>query len=462
MPGVKVDIGALERAIVGDIFTSDAPIRNLTILCDEFGSRFGGTEGERQAAEFLRDKLVEYGCENVRLEPFEYGGWVRGRASLTLQEPRRLELTAIALPYCPACDLTAEVIDCGEGEEEDFARLGDAVRGKVALSSAESTPVPGRKPSHRKDKYDRAVRAGAVAFLFANKNPGQMVITGSLSSGRQAEIPGLGVSYETGEYLRRACARGRTVVHLTGDHQNRPMTSWNVVGDIPGDGSSDEWVIFGGHYDGHDISQGALDDGAGTVVGLEMARVLGKHKGELPRNLRVIFWGVEELGLNGAWAYTEQHADELGKVRFVLNLDTAGRGPGGTEAIDLTGLPELVPYFKRQSAEMCYRFGVNDRFNSHSDHFPYAVCGVPNATLKATDPSSALVGRGWGHTPADTLDKADLRGLQCSAMVGARVVARVAAADDWPARHRTKDEVREQLAANGLLDALENRGRFSF
>src|SRR5262249_1530272 len=360
------------------------------------------------------------------------------------------------------CDLSAEVIDVGEGEEEDFARLGDSVRGKIALSSAESTPVPGRRPSHRKDKYDRAVRAGAVGFLFATKNPGQLAITGSLSSGRAAEIPGVGVSYETGEYLRRACARGRTTVRMTGDQVNRPMTSWNVVGDVPGDGSSEEWVLFGGHYDGHDVAQGALDDGAGTVVGLEMARVLATFKGQLPLNLRVIFWGVEELGLNGAWAYTAQHADELGRLRFVLNLDTAGRGPGGTESIDLTGLPELVPYFRAMSREMCYRFGVNDRFNSHSDHFPYAVRGVPNATLKATDPSSSLVGRGWGHTPADTLDKADLRGLQSSAMVGARVVARIAAETEWPGRHRTNEEVRRQLEENGLLGALENRGRFSF
>lgn len=461
MATVRADIGAIERAIIGDIFTSDETIRNLTMLCDDFGSRFGGTESERQASEFLRDKLTEYGCENVRLEPFEYGGWVRGKATLTMLEPRSIELAAIALPYCPAGELTAEVINVGEGEEEDFARLGDSVRGKIALSSAESTPVPGRRPSHRKDKFDRAVRAGAVAFLFANKNPGQMVITGSLSSGREAEVPGLGVSFETGEYIRRACGRGRTVLRLTGDHQNRPMTSWNVVGDIPGDGSSREWILFGGHYDGHDIAQGALDDGAGTVVGLEMARVLAKLKRQLPLNLRAVFWGVEELGLNGAWAYTRQHADELKDVRFVLNLDTAGRGPGGTEAIDLTGIPELVPYLKRMSTEMCYRFGVNDRFNSHSDHFPYAIRGVPNATLKATDPASSLVGRGWGHTPADTLDKADLRGLQSSAMVGARVIARMAAETDWPARHRTKDEVRAQLEANGLLGALEHKGRFS-
>ena len=40
---------------------------NLTVLCDAFGSRFGGTLGERQAAEFMRDQLIAYGLSNVPL-----------------------------------------------------------------------------------------------------------------------------------------------------------------------------------------------------------------------------------------------------------------------------------------------------------------------------------------------------------------------------------------------------------
>ena len=42
---------------MGDVYTSTEVMDNLTILCDDFGSRFGGTEGEKQAAEFMRDKL---------------------------------------------------------------------------------------------------------------------------------------------------------------------------------------------------------------------------------------------------------------------------------------------------------------------------------------------------------------------------------------------------------------------
>ncbi len=52
---------ALEQKLVGDIYTSTETMDNLTILCDDFGSRFGGTESERQAADFFMAKLEEYG-----------------------------------------------------------------------------------------------------------------------------------------------------------------------------------------------------------------------------------------------------------------------------------------------------------------------------------------------------------------------------------------------------------------
>ena len=44
---------SVDQQIVGDIFTSTEVMDNLTILCDDFGARFGGTEEERLAAEFL-------------------------------------------------------------------------------------------------------------------------------------------------------------------------------------------------------------------------------------------------------------------------------------------------------------------------------------------------------------------------------------------------------------------------
>ena len=81
-------------------------------------------------------------------------------------------------------------------------------------------------------------------------------------------------------------------------------------------------------------------------------------------------------------------------------------------------------------------------------------------TLNARDTSAGMIGRGWGHTEADTFDKLSLRGLQMSAALVARLALAIAQDDDFPARHRTQDEVREQLEKEKLLEKAIAAGRF--
>ena len=59
----------IDRLMLGDIHTAMDQMDNLTVLCDDFGSRFGGTEGERSAARFFVDLFKAYGLKNERREP---------------------------------------------------------------------------------------------------------------------------------------------------------------------------------------------------------------------------------------------------------------------------------------------------------------------------------------------------------------------------------------------------------
>jgi Zn-dependent M28 family amino/carboxypeptidase len=454
-----------ERQVIGDVWTSDEPYLNLLHLCDEIGNRWAGSPSEHAAGEYIQSKLVAYGLQNVRLEPVQFGAWERGEAVLRMTQPVEKTFSCVALPYCPAGEIEAELIDVGDGEEEDFARLGDAVRGKIAVSAAETNPIgrPSGKLSHRTDKLARAVAAGAIGFVFVNQNPGLLHITGGIGApgGKSAPIIGIGVSWETGSAILRLARKGAGArLHIRTGGRFFENTSYNVVGEIPGSTSPDELVLAGAHYDGHDISQGALDDGAGTVVCMEAARALAALPREaIGRTIRFILFCGEEVGLFGSWAYTAAHADESARTRFMLNLDTAGRGRGGSESLQLTGAPDLVPYFQSHALGAKYAYPVNHRFQSHSDHFPYALRGIPSATLSSPDDKSALVGRGWGHTEADTVDKADLRGLQMAAVLTARILLQVASDQDFPGRRRSREEVLAQVREAGLEERLAKTGR---
>lgn len=461
------DMHDIDRQVIGDIWTSDEAYRNLEELTDVIGSRWAGSESEHRSGEFLKAKLESYGLQDVHLEPIEFGAWTRGHCTLSATAPIEKAFSAIALPYCPAGDIEAPLIDGGNGEQEDIERLGEKVRGKLVLVAAETDPagVKVAKLAHRNDKMRFAADAGAAGVIFVNQNMGLLRITGGIGApgGKPNRIFGVGTSWEQGQALKRLLARhgGDVTVTLSVGGEFFPNTSYNVVGDIRGHTHPDELIVVGAHYDGHDISQAALDDGAGTIVALETARALAAlPKGEIDRTIRFVLFCGEEVGLFGSWGYTAAHEADASKTRFMLNLDGAGRGKGGTESVTLSGRPELVPWLEAFRDEAHYAFKIVDLLNSHSDHYPFAIRGIPSGTLMSEDDSSTMVGRGWGHTEADTLDKASLRGLQMSAVLTARLLLRIAADDAFPAAMTPANELRQQLEEMGLDTALKRSGRW--
>ncbi len=69
-----------------------------------------------------------------------------------------------------------------------------------------------------------------------------------------------------------------------------------------------EMYIVGGHVDGRGGGEAANDDGSGTALVMELARVLSSPDIRTSRSVRFALWNNEETGLNGARAYVEQRA----------------------------------------------------------------------------------------------------------------------------------------------------------
>ena len=177
---------------------------NLTVLCDDFGSRFGGTAGEKQAAEFMKAKLESYGLTNVQMEPFEYLGWTRGSAKLEIIEPIQKVIPCISLPHSPPSSLTAELYDAKDGNPELFNDDADAMAGKVVLADSQTYPAGMKRWVHRNEKYGRSTLNGAAAFIFKNHYPAYGPATGGIGhNGKGGLIPGIAVSYEDGSFLQR-------------------------------------------------------------------------------------------------------------------------------------------------------------------------------------------------------------------------------------------------------------------
>jgi Peptidase family M28 len=75
----------------------------------------------------------------------------------------------------------------------------------------------------------------------------------------------------------------------------------------------DEMYIVAAHMDGRGFGEAADDDGSGTALVMELARVLSSPDVQTERSIRFALWNNEETGLDGARAYAEQRAPLQGK-----------------------------------------------------------------------------------------------------------------------------------------------------
>ena len=423
-----------DQQIVGDIYTATEAMDNLITLCDDFGSRFGGTAGERLAAQFIKAKLKEYGLSNVHLEPFEYLGWKRGDAALEIISPIQKTIPCITLPHSPPTTLEGVIVDMGDGAPDDFEKRSQEIKDKIVMTTSVVNPGNSKRWIHRNEKYGRSIFAGATGFIFVNHYPGYGPATGGVGhGGRAGLIPAISIAKEDGDFIRRLIKRkGAVKIRLTSSDQIQPMTSWNVIADLPGNKTPEKIVMLGSHYDGHDISQGAGDPASGAVSVMEAARVLAKYAAPLPCTLRFALWGVEEIGLLGSTAYTQAHANELSNIRFYLNMDAAG--VTDPKDIVLHQWPALQPLFEAYQQEMAADFAIGQAIHAHSDHYPFAMAGVTTGGIESARQS--LSGRGYGHTMYDTVDKVSLKGLREASTLGARLALRIAAEENWPVARR--------------------------
>lgn len=439
----------LESALAGDLLTSEAGMTHLVTLADQFGGRAAGSSDEAAAGAYIAEALLSLAGSPPLVRQFRYTGWQRGEAQLTVIGPVEQPVPSVALPGSPSASLEAELISIGSGEAEEVDAIGAAIEGKIVLCAAEAPRPNGQPPSHRRVKYLRAARLGAVGFLYVGQNPGMLAVTGGLAGTEAAPIAGFGLALEVGARLERLLGRGTVTLRLQMQHRHEGVTSSNLIADIPG--RSEEVLLIGAHYDGHDIAQAATDNGSGAAVLLELVRALAPWRGRLQRSVRCCFWGSEEAGLLGSWHYSRTAGPALDPVVWVLNLDSLVNGPPGRLRLRVwppATQVAVAPVLPSRSLPV----EVGGGLTSDSDHFPFAAAGIPAIAAGAAGPRSGLVGRGWGHTVADTVDKVDPAALAYAAATAGRIVVRLSELTEAPPRLNGQ-ALKQALESAGCLDA---------
>jgi Zn-dependent M28 family amino/carboxypeptidase len=213
-----------------------------------------------------------------------------------------------------------------------------------------------------------------------------------------------------------------------------------------------------GHYDGHDIAQGAQDNATGTATLLEVARVLAPLRSHFKAGVRFILFSGEEMGMYGSQAYVRDHADQLDRIRTVFNADIVGLA--APLLLVVQNSPELASRLRQMPLEEIGAQVDDSRLVPYSDHFTFTLAGISSLMAATSSPGP---GRGWGHTAADTLDKLDVRSLREATATMARILLRLAMAPEGlPLQRQTVDQVKGALAEAGIEEPLRARGAWPF
>lgn len=401
--------------------------------------RMAGGDGERAAIDRLTERFRELGLRDVAVEEFEISAWSRGSSALSVDSGQQYDgdHEVIGLPGTPAGRVSGPVVDVGYGTPEEFDE--QSVESALVIVAG-GTPDSYDRWFHRREKYELAIERGADGFLYQSRRDGCLPPTGDIGDGDPpGEIPGVGISRELGRHLARKADAASIEAELTVECETEPGSSGNVSARLGPD--TDREVLVTAHHDAHDIAEGALDNGCGCALVVEVARLLTTVEDDLDTAVRVTTFGSEEVGLLGSTHAADQRS--LDDIKALLNLD--GIGSTRNIAVDTHGFPAFGEAFETVREEQAIPLDINEKVNTHSDHWPFAREGVPAAMAYSTGGSDR---RGWGHTHGDTLDKVDRRDLRDLAVPLAEAVLELADESCSP-EHVSSETVRERAREEG-------------
>jgi len=413
-----------------------------SVLCsNEFEGRKSGFIGATKAAKFIADKFNDWGLkpggenktyfqkfpilatEEIGNQEFVIKDKIRGDIKL-----REGDDFAV-FTNSGSAKIESDVYFVGYGIEDslwnDYKNID--VKGKIVLMIGGSPKKYDFKDKDdRNSKYKKACEKGAAAVLIYNF-PGNKITKGAaiLKENYNENVPGAYViDWVIRELLK---GTGISIDKILDQLKDNPYSfiinkkvlvnfnlkridnsfGENILGIIEGKEKKDEYIVIGAHMDHLGKSPsgytyfGADDNGSGTSLIMELARVLSK-KGYTKRNILFVAFGGEEQGLLGSEYFVNYPTIPKENIAVMINFDMVGVGDGG---IGISGTETIRgiwnEFYNSLSNEEKKKIRTGRAGIGGTDHTAFKLSGIP-----------ALSGYSTGkhyfyHDPEDTYDYVD-------------------------------------------------------
>ena len=413
-------------------------------LMDDIGPRLMGTPQLVQASNWLVNTYKTWGIEAQSEQYGTWKGWERGETEVVMTAPRKVQLQGMQLAWSPQTPkgkaLEAEVIALPL-LRDSIARQNwlPSAEGKTGLISKHE--LPGRPETSWKESalekdyknfLDSKQKANdtwneQLKRMGTNFNKVQQQLeaagaaailssywTGGWSANRifgtkTNKIAHIDLRMEDYQMLYRFTSRGiKPKLRLKTSSKHTPdLPALNTIAEIKSKTRPEEYVMLSAHLDSWDGGTGATDNGTGTILMMEVMRILKKYYPNPKRSIIVGHWGGEEQGLNGSRGYVADHPDMMPKISVLFNQDN---GTGRINWISGLGYLDAYDYFGRwlsylpedSKKEIETGFPGNPGGRGGSDYAAFIPFEVPAFFLIS---NSWDYGTYTWHTGLDTYDK---------------------------------------------------------
>ena len=449
-----IDIGAADRLIMGEAWVGSSIPAHIQALCDDIGVRWAGSDGDLRAAQYIAEQFALYGLENVEFEPFSLKTWRCDSVAITVAGEESWVIDARPTLFCPSVSLSGPLVDAGYGMPHEIDRLGGSLQGAIALMDTGFEPFS--PPRLFTTRLTDLAAAGARVVITPSPHGGRRTNHTSANDWRDGEInggplPTIQTSREDGARLRNRAARNATAT-VEVDATYIDTTSRNVVSELAGETWPEEHLLLGAHFDTTPDSFGGNDNGSGSSVVMETARILAglaREQGVRPgRSIRFVTFGAEEQVLQGSSAYVARHHGQETPPRLAVHLDELATGNVKGVALQF---PDLRNFIQSQldTLNEGFKCHVIAQYDSSGDTFSFARAGIHSGGLWRWRFVARHPDVEFGHSSSDTADKVRVRELKEYAGFLARLLLRLSHVPpvDWPANNLDVRQIAKQIEA---------------
>ncbi|MDM1062825.1 M28 family peptidase [Empedobacter falsenii] len=432
--------------------------QQLKKATETIGHRATGTENGRIAEEYAANLLRSYGYD-VSFQEFTFSGWNRKSLDLKINNQ---PIKAVALAHSPAnVSLSGELIDLGNGLEEDYKKIGDKVKGKIvfaALGLLEGTPKE-IENLHRSEKTALAEKYGAKGIILFNRPAGGILLTGTASvTGEIIKIPAINISLEDGLKIKEDLSKGKEIAKIEMKNDVGQMKGRNIIAKIIGSKFPNEKIVLGGHLDSWDLATGAIDNGVGSFSVMDIARTYKKLNLQNDRTIEFVLFMGEEVGLIGSKYYVNQALKDgsINQIKAMSNMDMT-TNPKSYYSTMESNLPILTDYANDvQKVIPDFKLKTFASVDLHSDHQPFMLQGVPIIGLSDSQFTKGALN--CYHANCDTFDYVEEIGLKNNVILETYLLYRLSNLKEIPSKRWNEQEIKEALIKGNLETPLRISG----